>query len=326
VLSAIVFTDSQERAVEDPEEISHSLDRAGEMVWVDLEQPTEQDYAWIEQEFHLHPLAMGDARRTGQRPKLDLYGSHSFVVAYSGKTTDVTDLPEVDVFVGPDWLVTVRTANASGELFDVELARDRFRRTRGEDGGDAVGFLLYSILDELVLGYFDTIERIEDDIEDLEGTIFMGESATEPLVQRNMLALRRTLLQFRRRVVPLREVVTSILRREVPWVDLHNLMYFQDVLNHLLRAIDELDNQRELLGNAVDAHLAMQGNRMNVIMKKMTSWGAILICATMVTGIYGMNFHNLPLLENDYGYWVSLGMMLSITVGGYLYFKRKDWL
>jgi magnesium transporter len=103
-------------------------------------------------------------------------------------------------------------------------------------------------------------------------------------------------------------------------------LYFQDVLNHLLRAIEELDNQRELLGNAVDAHLAMQANDMNQIMKKMTSWGAILLGATVVTGIYGMNFRNIPLLDSEHGYWLAIASMLLITVGGYLYFKRKDWL
>jgi magnesium transporter len=127
-------------------------------------------------------------------------------------------------------------------------------------------------------------------------------------------------------VVPLRDVVLAVLRQEVSWIDEHNLVYFQDVLNHLLRVVDQLDSQRELLGNAVDAHLATVANKMNVIMKKMTSWGAILICATIVTGIYGMNFKNIPLLDWDWGYYASLTLMAAITIVGYFWFRSKDWL
>jgi len=296
-------------------------------VWVDLLDPSDDDYDWIEREFSLHPLAMHDARRHGQRPKLEVYESHSFLVTYVSIEEGASDLPEVDVFVGDDWLVTVRNRNAAGQAFDIDPVRERFRRThRGDDDVDSVGFLLYSLLDEIVLGYFDAVERTEDDLERFEGTIFLAAEHSERTVQQDLLRLRRELLQFRRRVVPMRDVVLSILRREVPWVDQRHLVYFQDVLNHLLRVVDQIDTQRELLGNAVDAHLATVANHMNVIMKKMTSWGAILICSTIVTGVYGMNFKNIPLPDNDWGYTISMGMMVGITLGGYVYFRRKDWL
>ncbi|MBI2704198.1 MAG: magnesium/cobalt transporter CorA [Actinobacteria bacterium] len=328
VLSARVFSLDGERSIDDPDQISDEVANESVLVWVDLFDPTAEDYAWIEREFGLHPLAIDDARRHGQRPKIDIYDTHSFIVAYGALEDHPADLCEVDIFIGQRWLVTVRGANGVHVAWGLDHARDRFRRTRGEHEhrGDAVGFLLYSILDDLVSGYFDALDKTEDDLERLEAMIFTSSGDSQPTVQELLLDLRRKLLEFRRRAVPFRDVVLAILSGEVPWVDDHTRLYFNDLLNHLLRVVDQLDTQRELLSNAVDAQLATQANRMNVIMKKMTSWGAILIGATLVTGVYGMNFKNIPLLDSEYGYVFSVATMLVITIGGYFYFKRKDWL
>ena len=141
-----------------------------------------------------------------------------------------------------------------------------------------------------------------------------------------MFDLRRRLVQFRRAVVPLRDVLASLLRKEVEWVEDHDVVLLQDVFDHVLRMVDLLDSARELMGNAVDAHLAIISNRMNSVMKKMTSWGAIILGSTLVAGIYGMNFRHMPELSWYWGYALALGIMLAITIVGYRYFKRKDWL
>ena len=133
-------------------------------------------------------------------------------------------------------------------------------------------------------------------------------------------------LKFRRAIVPLREVVAALLRKEVDWIEDHDVVLLQDVYDHVLRAIDLLDSGRELMGNAVDAHLAIISNRMNSVMKKMTSWGAILLGSTLVAGIYGMNFKNMPELHWYFGYAWALGLMVAITLVGRWYFKKKDWL
>ena len=138
--------------------------------------------------------------------------------------------------------------------------------------------------------------------------------------------MRRALIEMRRHVAPMRDVVLGVLRREIPWVEGETLVYLQDVLDRLLRVIDGVDVQRELLGNVVDAQLGLQANRMNSVMKKMTSWGAILICATLIAGIYGMNFRNMPELGWRFGYAGALGSMLAVTIGLYFWFRHKDWL
>src|SRR3954452_19851634 len=281
--------------VDDPAAMSELIGHDGVVLWADLHDPTDADFELIQYEFSLHPLAMEDARNHGQRPKLEHYPTHAFVVAYS------SDLSEVDLFIGPTWLVTVRGANADGQEWKGGEAEARLAPTGPVDPN--VGFLLYTILDELVDGYFDAIDAAEDLLESLEDRIFAEDNvADERVVQQRLFNIRRGLLVFRRAVFPLREVLSALLRREVLWIDETAIVHLQDVYDHTLRAIDLLDGQRELMGNAVDAHLAIISNHMNRVMKKMTSWGAILLGSTLVAGIYGMNFDNMPELHWRHGY------------------------
>jgi magnesium transporter len=218
----------------------------------------------------------------------------------------------------------VRGQGEDGSLWPIDGARRRFERSGPEEATS--GFLLYMILDELVDGYFERTERTDDDLEALEERIFAETLADEREMQEELYRLRRQLIGFRRRVQPLREVISSVLRKELDWIDDLALTHFQDVYDHVLRAIDQVDGQRELMGNAVDAHLAIMSNRMNEVMKKMTSWGAILLGSTLVAGIYGMNFKHMPELAWPFGYAWALGLMLAITVVGYWQFKKRNWL
>jgi len=318
VLTATVYDGSGRSAEIEPADISETVGRAHTIIWVDATDPTAADLECIQHEFDLHYLALEDATKHGQRPKLERYPSHAFVVAYGG------DLSEVDVFFGPGWLVTVRAGDGEQKAWSPGSARRRFERSGPEEATS--GFLLYVVLDTIVDEYFARADRIEERIEQLEDMIFADTPAPEPDVQSELYALRRELLVFRRRVQPLREVVAALLRREIEWVDELARTHLQDVYDHVLRATDQLDAQRELLGNAVDAHLALISNRMNQVMKKMTSWGALLLGATLIAGIYGMNFEHMPELGWRYGYPFALGLMLALTAAGWAYFRRKEWL
>jgi len=318
VISARVYRAGGHRDV-DSAGISHAVLEDDGLLWVDVVDPSDDDLECLQREFGLHPLAIEDVRHRFQRPKLEQYPTHTFIVAYTSK------LQEVDFFVGPSWVITVREADATGDTWSADVARSRFERTRPEECGP--GFLIYVLLDELVDGYFDATDAAEDRLEDLENRIFdTGRVPDESAIQQELFDVRRQLLFFRRAVVPLREVLNMMLRREVKWVDDATAVHLQDVYDHVLRAIDLIDGQRELMGNAVDAHLAIISNRMNSVMKKMTSWGAILLGSTLVAGIYGMNFKHMPELGWGFGYAWALGIMATITVVGYWYFSRKDWL
>ena len=324
MLTATVYPDQGElRRVTDPAEISDLIDQDGCLVWLDVTDPSEQDLQLISEEFGLHPLVMEDLRHPGQRPKVESYRSHVFLVAYACDG-DPKHLTEVDVLLSEKWLITVRTAQGRAVCLDPAEIERRFERTR--DGHTTAGYLLYTVLDGVVDTYFDALDKTEDDLERIEGQIFVADHTHEAALQHELLSLRRELVMFRRKVVPLREVLQTILRQEVHPIGEEEQRYYQDVLDHTLRVIDTLETQRELLGNAVDAHLAVVNNNMNEIMKKMTSWGAILFGAALITGVYGMNFDNMPELHWRHGYFLALGMMVALTLALYSWFRKKGWL
>ena len=293
-----------------------------EVVWVDCIGPELDELVLVAGVLPMHPLVVDEVTAHGQRAKLERYPDHALVVAHARAPDG--GLAEVALVIGDRWLVTVRERDDDGETFDVAPVRQRYDRVRMPELG--VGFLVYVLLDELVDGYFDAVEGSEDRLEDLESTLFELGPPPDGSLQRELLDLRKELVLFRRRVVPLRDVLLAILRGEVPWIEDASSVWFQNVLDHHLRVIDQIDTQRELMGNVVDASLALSSNRMNQVMKKMTSWGAILIVATLIAGIYGMNFRDMPELRWRFGYPGALGLMLVSTVGLYAYFRRKAWL
>jgi magnesium transporter len=322
MLSARVFGPGATETIEGPDAIASAVADPLSLVWIDIEGPEEGEIHPLVPILGLHDLAVEDVDKHGQRAKLDRYPHHAFLVAYA--RAEDGDLCEVDFFIGSNWLVTVRERNDHGETFAVDEVLDRYERTRAVDHG--VGFLLYNLLDALVDGYFLQAEQAEDRLEAIEEDLFENGPPGDGSLQQELLSLRRELIVFRRRVVPLRDVVLSLLRREVPWIEEQAILYLEDVLDHLLRVIDQIDTQRELMGNVVDASLALTSNRMNEVMKKMTSWGAILIVATLVAGIYGMNFENMPELHWRYGYFAAIGTMFLAMGALYIYFRRKKWL
>jgi len=317
VITAVCYPEGKVRQIE-PEQISEEIKIRDQLVWLDLTAPSEADLAMVQEEFSLHPLAMEDVRERHQRPKLEHYPDHAFIVAYTAERI------ELDIFIGPTWLITVREKEPVDDPSFIDAARTRFERIRPEHA--TVGFLLYVILDEVVDGYFSRNDEVEDELEELENQIFSEGRVNERQIQQELFDVRRRLVVYRRLAMPTRDVLAALLRREVEWIDENAITHLQDVFDHVLRAIDMVDNHRELMSNAVDAHLAIISNQQNGVMKRMTSWGAILLGSTLITGIYGMNFTHMPELTWSWGFWWALSIMAFITVAGYLWFKARDWL
>ena len=302
----------------DPADLATIVERTSDLVWVDVVDPEERDFTCLIEEFGLHPLAVEDAHKHGQRPKLEHYSNHSFVVAYS------REMAEVDLFIGPTWLITVRERNPAGKVCRIDAIRTRFERDSPQQ--TTVGHFVYVVLDELVDGYLDRTDVIEDQVEAIEEGIILGQVDDPKEVQIQLLQLRRELLQFRKVVLPLRDVLVRLQRGEVESVDHLAREQMQDVVDHAYRVVDQLNQEQELIANAVDAHHALIADRVNQVMKRMTSVGAILIASTLIAGIYGMNFEHMPELGWKYGYAWALGLMALTTVICYRYFKKKDWL
>jgi magnesium transporter len=223
------------------------------------------------------------------------------------------------VFVGPGFLVTIRYAPS----FDMSTVRRRWEKQGGliQEGG---GALLYTLLDEVVDDYFQVVERLEDQSEEVEEAVFAEHPVAD--LQERIFLLKKRVLQFRRAVLPLREVL-DLLQEELGVVTDRLRPYFRDVADHVIRVLEFVDNLRDLLTTALEAHLSQVSNRLNQVMKQLTAWAAIILVPTLIAGIYGMNFiRPFPDFNNPAGFWIAIGLMAAS--GGVLYwvFRRRGWI
>ncbi|HEY3868296.1 MAG TPA: magnesium transporter CorA family protein [Actinocrinis sp.] len=292
-------------------------------VWLDLPDPTHDQLIELRDELGLHYLAIEDAIQQRQRPKLDRYEGHLLISAYAVRFEPDESLSSVMVlgFITPKVLVTVHHA---GEL-PIEEVVARWDET-SDLADQGVGFLLHGLIDYIADGYFDALQLLDDSVEDLSDRVFddhPGPQTDEAL--RRTFELRRSLLLARHVITPMREVVNSLMRRDLDVVSRELAPYYQDVYDHVLRAAEWTDNLRDLIGTIRETHLTIQGNRMNLIMKKVTSWAAIIAVPTAVTGFYGQNVP-YPGFGTTAGFWTSVGLMICISVALYILFRRRDWL
>jgi magnesium transporter len=307
----------------DPTVISEHLETDGCVVWLDLEAPQKDDLALLAEEFGLNPLAVEDATAERQRPKLDHYDDHIFISMYDvtlDQESGELHAQELAIFAAPRYLITVR--KSPDYSMDPIVARWDENENLAAYG---IGYLLWGVLDVVVDGHFDTVQLLDDKIEGLEELLFdPNERGTA--VQRQSFELRKSLVRIRRVVLPTREVVNALMRRENELVDDALIPYYQDVYDHVLRAADWTDSLRDLVSTILETHLTIQGNRMNLIMKQVTSWAAIGAVPTIITGYYGMNVRLFPGTGTDAGGYTALALMAVIVTGLYVMFKRLDWL
>ena len=207
---------------------------------------------------------------------------------------------------------------------DLRDVQRRFERGRLECREDDLGCALWAVLDVIVDGYFSITELVDERLDDIEEIVF-GDERHDAIPQ-EVFSLRRGLVRFRRAAAPLREVIGMLLRREVDWIGPESIVLLQDVYDHSLRIADLIESQRDLLTGLLEAHLAVVSNRMNDVMKKTSSYGAILLVSTLIAGIYGMNFRYIPELRLHYGYFYALGFMAIATALLWVRFKKRGWL
>ena len=294
----------------------------GAVVWLDLRDPDREDLAVLRDEFGLHPLAIEDALYDRERPKLDRYRSHLFITAYGARLDmDTGELAtsEISVFVTPQALITVRKDDG----LDIGKVVDRW------DGSPdlaqyGVGYLLYGLLDYIVDGHFEAVQSLDDAVEEVEDALF-SDVPRGMAVQRRSFELRKSLVLLRRVVIPMREVVNTLMRRDLHLVGEELMPYYQDVYDHVLRATEWTESLRDLVTTILETNLTIQGNRMNIITKKVTSWAAIIAVPTFITGFYGMNVP-YPGFSKEVGFVISAAVMLISGVVLYTVFRRKDWL
>jgi magnesium transporter len=290
-------------------------------VWIGLLEPGEGLLREVQQEFRLHDLAVEDAHRAHQRPKLEEYGDAIFVVLRTAQRGEDAKIAfgETHVFIGPGYVVSVRHG-ASAPYVEVRQRCERAPHLLKK----GPGFVLYAIMDFVVDNYFPIVDDLEADLERLEEEIFGGHYRRE--TTERIYDLKRDLLGLKRAVSPLMEICNRLTRFDSQLIDAESRPYFRDVYDHVIRINETVDNLRELLNGALEANLSLISVAQSEVTKKLASWAAILAVPTMVAGIYGMNFEFMPELKWTAGYPLAMAIMLGVCATLFWRFKKSGWL
>jgi magnesium transporter len=293
----------------------------GAFTWIGLYEPTEEEFDSIRREFDLHRLAVEDAIHAHQRPKLEVFGDMVFIVLKTARYVDpeeVVRLGEILIFLGNDYIITVRHGEAS-ELKDVR------HRLEGDPEllAHGPGAVLHAILDKVVDDYSPAIVGLGDDIDEIENQVFSGERGN---AAERIYKLKREVLEFSHAAGPLVDPLDRLARGHYAVIHPEVRAYFRDVNDHLLRAHEQLESYRDLLTSVLSANLAQVTVRQNEDVRRISAIVAILAVPTMIAGIYGMNFEHMPELGWTLGYPLVLAVMAAICFSLYHYFKRVGWL
>lgn len=302
-------------------QISELCKNKDNFIWADVSDPTGEDFKQLAEEFNFHPLSIEDCQKGHQRPKIEEYKGYYFLVLYEAELVDNNQhlqLRELDIFLGSNYLVTVHKASVKA-VYSVRSLWDNWK-DRGNLGN---GTLAYLLMDVIVDNYMPILDALSERVDDLEDEIF-GEFKPESIEE--IFRIKKQLLYLRRFISPFRDVLNVILRREQPIFSAETYLYMQDVYDHTIRIADTIDALRDMLSSTMDAYLSVSGNRMNMVMKRLTSIATILMSVTLIAGIYGMNFDFMPELKWRYGYVFALSSMVALALVLYFYLRKIDWL
>lgn len=312
-------------------EIDKLLREEGVILWVDILDPTAEDVELLHREFGFHHLALEDAMHQDQRAKVDEYPEYYFVVMHAplplSETPRVRDAREkletreLDLFVGRNFLVSLH----QGEIPALAEAARRWGRT-DQELRHKMGFLLHTVIDSVIDGYFPLVDALEDRLDTLEMALFTGDGGAldDP---KELLDIKRSLFTLRKAIYPLREVFNTFLRRDSQLFTAETYPYFQDVYDHILRLLDTVDIQRDMATGALDAHLAVVSNRLNNTMKQLTMVAVCVAILGAVFGAWGMNFTHVPLDHlGTKGFYLVSGSAVLLALGTVLLARwRKLW-
>jgi magnesium transporter len=303
-------------------DVSDHLAEPDSVVWFDLCAPDREDLGVIAEELGLHELAVEDVLQHNLRPKLDRYDAFLFLNIYAADydlRSGQLETIEASAFITKNALVTVR----KDDRFRIKevVARWDAMPSLAEHG---VIYLVHGLIDYVVDSHLDVVQAMDEQTESLEDTLFSEKMPTRD-EQRRTFEMRKSLVNFRRIVLPMREVVGSMFRGDAVAREGPMLPYYQDVYDHVLRATEWTESLRDLIGNIREAHLSMQSNKLNLIMKRVTSWAAIIAVPTMITGFYGQNVP-YPGYGQPWGFWVSSLLTIAVSATLYYVFKKRDWM
>lgn len=271
--------------------------------------------------YNIHPLTLEDIVNTSQRPKVEDYDNYMFVVLkmlYYDKDEQVIT-EQVSFILGDNYVLSFQ--EAEGDVFDT--VRDRIRISKGRIRGLGADYLLYALIDAVIDHYYIVVETMGNKIEDLEDNLFNGFSQEE--ISQEIQNLKREVLKVRRAIFPLREIISKIEKNENELIKDKTLHYFRDIYDHVIQLSENIDIYREMIWSLMDMYMTALSNKMNEVMKVLTVIATIFIPLTFFTGVYGMNFDNIPELHYKYAYFILWGIMIVLFLAMLFYFKKKKW-
>ncbi|MEU6542275.1 magnesium/cobalt transporter CorA [Streptomyces sp. NPDC046859] len=332
IVDCAIYRDGR-RSEEPPRDFSDALDlcrlRDDAFVWIGLHEPTEDEFDKVSEEFGLHPLAVEDALKAHQRPKMEVYDDSLFVVlkpvAYE-PDSDVVTAGEVMLFIGDSFVVTVR----HGEETTLGAVRQRLEGDPDmlRHGPTAV---LYAVADSVVDHYLEVAEELGIDLEELEAEVFSPTASGSRNTASRIYAFKRQVLEFRRATGPLAHPLVRLAQTgptgtRVPFVRDEAQPFFRDVSDHLTRVNESVEGLDRLVSDVLSAHLAQTGVQQNDDMRKISAWAAMAALPTLLAGIYGMNFEHMPELTWVWSYPALLAIMAALEILLYRTFKHRGWM
>jgi len=298
-----------------PETESHS-----DFVWIGLLEPSEDELRRLQRCYHLHPLAVEDALKAHQLPKVDVYGEQLFVTLRTAHLVDdKIAYGETSVFVGRNFIISVRHGSPRAHT----QLREQLEAAPGLLN-HGVDYVLHAIMDYIVDGYFPIVESVEDDVLDMEQRALSSFLSREEVMR--LFTLRRQLIRFQRLLGPTLELVRRLLHADMPCIDHDVRPYLNDVLDHVRRVESNVAGLRDVVTSVFEISSLLEQQRQSDITRKLAAWAAILAVPTAIAGIYGMNFKHMPELETRYGYFVVWAVILTLCTTLYLRFRKAKWL
>lgn len=304
-------------------ELSELLNEPEVLVWVDMEKPTKEDEKILSDVFHFHPLTIEDAIATRNQPKVEAFEDYLFLIVHGVRVeTNSRNFAtkELDGYLGKNFVVTYHHESfVSIDKVKRQVRNSAFVCGRGAD------YLLHQILDELVDLYIPVVEDFDDAINDIEDRIFKTNIASDRILE-EILNLKRSVARLKRVTSKQLNVLYQISHGEFPLIEEKHLPFFRDVYDHLQRVSDLSESYRDLVSGLLDIQFNVVSNRTNEVVKILTIFSAIILPLSLIAGIYGMNFDNMPELHTRNGYFMTLALMIIIVIGLLFYFWRKGWI
>ena len=325
LITCVAYQNGRKLAEIPVEDISEYVSRPDCFVWVAIVDPSPDELDLMAREFGLHDLAVEDARKGHQRPKIEEYGDSLFAVLHPVEVVKHDDgseelnVGEVDLFVGPNYILSMRKNVQLG--FAAVRARTEREPELLQHGS---GFVFYALIDNVVDRYFPILDELETRLEDAEARMFAAPASRKQIEQ--LYTLKGMLMTLKHAVAPLMEAVGKLYGGRVPHLCQGTQEYFRDVYDHLSRINAAIESSREMLTTAIQVNLALIGISDNEVTKRLAAWGALITIPTLIAGIYGMNFKHMPELDWEWGYWYAVAVMVIVDVILFFQFRKAKWI